>query len=152
MILWRERCEWPNIDTLSLTKVYPWFPSFPPVSLYRSRVASRIDLKSQLRQQLSALLCACVSPRPATLTPRASCASAPSRSFPTFGGCRPTWSRAIWPWGRPRASFPEPGETEHEVENCFKGRLWTQDFVLWKQTHSVNLEMSVLGLGKNVWL
>lgn len=32
MILWRERCEWPNIDTLSLTKVYPWFifPQFSP--------------------------------------------------------------------------------------------------------------------------
>ena len=33
-----------------------------------------------------------------------------------------------------------------------KGRLWAQDFVLWKQTPAVNLEMSVLCFGKNVWL
>lgn len=33
-----------------------------------------------------------------------------------------------------------------------QGRLWDQDFVLWKQTSAVNLEMSVLCLGKNVWL
>lgn len=33
-----------------------------------------------------------------------------------------------------------------------QGRLWAQDFVLWKQTPAVNLEMSVLCLGKNVWL
>lgn len=37
------------------------------------------------------------------------------------------------------------------MHNCFKGGLWTNDSVLQKQTHSaVNLEMSVLCLGKNV--
>ncbi|KAM9633360.1 INO80 complex subunit C isoform 2-T2 [Trichechus inunguis] len=34
---------------------------------------------------------------PTTRTPRASCASAPSKSFPTSGGCRPMLSPATWP-------------------------------------------------------
>ncbi|XP_036730078.1 INO80 complex subunit C isoform X3 [Balaenoptera musculus] len=96
----KKNRTWKNLkQILASERALPWQlndpnyfsidapPSFKPAKKYS-------DVSGLL---LSALLCACFSPRPATLTPRASCASAPSKSFPTFGGCRPTWSRATWP-------------------------------------------------------
>lgn len=67
-----------------------------------------------------ALLCAYLPCRPTTLTPRASWGSAPSKSFPIFGGCHPMSSLATWPWERPQASFPEHWEVKMKWKTVSK--------------------------------
>ncbi|XP_077756612.1 INO80 complex subunit C isoform X2 [Canis aureus] len=92
----KKNRTWKNLkQILASERALPWQLNDPNCELSRAFCTSVLMLLPPLNQLRSILMSLVFLPT--TPTPRASCASAPLKSFPISGGCPLTSSLATWP-------------------------------------------------------